>query len=165
MDMFLISLFLIAGVFLFGKDAKFYVADADIDDSANTPALATWDEYKNVTDIVGNFSGISVETTTRETAETGWTSAETILSTGELTMTFPQKSTLDATLRQFIDAWLAKTTVPCVALNDDITNTGFAEGLAANFSVELTQNQPLQDRQTWDATLRVASFPSWYRPA
>ena len=150
------------GVYLFGKDAKLYLADVDMIGTDPPVAGYVWTEYKNITDVVGNFAGVSVDTTTRETASTGWTSAETILNTGEVSLTIPQKVNIDIVLRVFIDAWLTKTTIPLAVLSGDKDTVG-NEGLTANFSVELTQNQPLQDRQTWDAVLRVASFPVWWR--
>ena len=153
------------GAFLFGKDAVLYQSDTALDGSTNTAASldtgGSWTEYDNVMDVTGNFTGVKVPTDTRATAKLGWTSEETVLKQGNITLTIPQKSTADATFNKFRDAWLNGTLITIVALNQAMSVTG-AQGLAANFSVEMTQGQPLQEKQTWDVTLTVASFPEWY---
>lgn len=149
-----------ASAFLFGKDAVLYLASADLT-AVNDAATASWTEYDNVVDVTGNFTATKVDTTTRATAKLGWEAEEAVLNKGEIAFTLPQQLATDTTFESIRDAWLNKTTVPMMALNNDNATSG-AQGLAANFSVEMTQGQPLKDRQTWDVTLTVSSFPEWY---
>ena len=149
------------GAFLFGKDAVLYHSTTALDGANTATVVAAWSEYDNVVDLTGNFTATKVDTTTRATAKDGWEAEEAVLNKGEISFTLPQKSTTDTVFNAIKDAWLNKTLITMGALNDDDATSG-AQGLIGNFSVEMTQSQPLKDRQTWDVTLTVSTEPEWY---
>ena len=146
----------------FGKDAILYYSATALA-SGNGAGTATWVEYDNVRDVTGNFSAETVDVTTRATAKLGWAASAAVLNTGEVSFNMPQPviGTADTTFDAIRDAWLNKTEVALMALNGGQAVSG-AQGLAANFSVSMTQNQPIKDVQSWDVTLTVSSFPEWH---
>ena len=147
--------------FRFGKDAVLYYTATALDGASNTASTVSWTEYDNVIDVNGNFTATKVSADTRATAKLGWEAEEAVLNKGEISFTLPQLVAADTTFDAIRDAWLNKTLVTMMALNDDEGTSG-AQGLAGNFAVEMTQGQPLKDRQTWDVTLTVSSHPEWY---
>jgi len=146
----------------FGKDAVLYYSASAL--SASTAAAAaSWSEYDNVRDVTGNFSAETVDITTRATAKLGWAASAAVLNTGEISFNMPQPAVgvTDTVFDAIRDAWLNKTEVTLAALTGATSVSG-SQGLAANFSVSMSQNQPVKDVQSWDVTLTVSSFPEWY---
>ncbi len=146
----------------FGKDAVLYYSSTALSASV-TASTASWEEYDNVRDVTGNFSAETVDVTTRATAKLGWAASAAVLNTGEISFNMPQTAlgTADTAFDAIRDAWLNKTEVALAALTGTEGTSG-SQGLAANFSVSMSQNQPVKDVQSWDVTLTVSSFPEWY---
>jgi len=144
----------------FGKDAKLYNSTAALDGTV-TAATATWVEYDNVRDVTGNYSAETVDVTTRATAKLGWGASAAVLNTGEVTLNIPQPAAADTIFDAIISAWLNQTEITMLVLNGDKATSG-KQGLAANFSVSMSQAQPIKDVQSWDITLTVSSYPEWY---
>lgn len=147
------------GAFLFGKDAVLYHTVTALD--GTNAGSVTWTEYDNVVDVAGDFDSVTVNTATRASAKNGWDSEENILKKGTITLQIPQKSTADATFDLIRDAWLNETLIALLPLNNTIATSG-AQGLAANYSVKMTQGQPLQDRQVWNVTLTASTGHEWH---
>lgn len=146
--------------FLFGKDAVAYYSSAALDGSISA-ASASWVEYDNIRDVTGDFTATKVDVSTRATMKLGWEAESTVASKGQIKLNIPQKVVEDTTLTAIINAWKNKTTVAMMFMNQART-VSKAMGLAANFSVELSQGQPLKDVQTWDVTLSAESYPEFY---
>jgi hypothetical protein len=146
--------------FLFGKDAVAYYSSSALDGS-NSAATASWTEYDNIRDVTGDFTATKVDVSTRATMKLGWEAESTVASKGQIKINIPQKAVEDTTLTAIINAWKNKSTVAMMFMNQART-TSKAMGLAANFSVELSQGQPLKDVQTWDVTLSAESYPEFY---
>ena len=146
----------------FGKDAVLYYSSSALSDSTAASA-ASWTEYDNVRDVNGNFSAETVDTTTRATAKLGWSSSQTVLNAGEISFNMPQPAvgTSDTVFEAIRDGWLNKTEVTLASMTGATSVSG-SQGLAANFSVQMTQGLPVKDVQSWDVTLTVSSFPEWY---
>jgi len=147
----------------FGKDAVLYYSGTPLATGTTaTSLIGTWAEYDNVRDVTGNFSAETVDVTTRATAKLGWAASAAVLNNGEISFNMPQTpvGTADTTFDAIRDAWLDKSEVTLVALTADVTTSG-SQGLAANFSVSMSQNQPVKDVQSWDVTCTVSSFPEW----
>lgn len=151
------------GAFKFGKDAVTYYS-ATAKTTASDSSGLSWVEYDNVRDVTGNFEGETVDTTTRASAKLGWDSQETVLNSGEITFELLEKTAADTTLDALIDAFLNQTLVTFMFLNGPIATTG-NRGLAANYSVKMSQGQPVKGVQTWNVTLRAAEFHEWYTVA
>lgn len=147
--------------FRFGKDAVLYHSTTALDGASNDAATVTWNEYDNVRDVTGNFTGEKVDTTTRATAKLGWSSEDTVLNKGEISLNIPVKAVADTVFDAIRTAWLNKTLVTLMSLNGP-TGTAGNQGLAANFSVSMTKAEPVKGMQTWDVTLTVSSFPEWF---
>ena len=147
----------------FGKDAVLYYSSTALDGSVEA-SNASWTEYDNVRDVTGNYSAEMVDVTTRATAKLGWAASAAVLNTGEVSFNMPQPASSDTTFDAVRDAWLNKTEVTMMALNGSSATSG-KQGLAANFSVSMAQNQPIKDVQSWDVTLTVSSYPEWYEVA
>lgn len=148
------------GAFLFGKDAMCYyssVAKATTSDATTI----SWTEYDNVTDISFNFTGETVDTTTRATAKDGWDAQENVINSGEVSFTILEKSSADTTLDAVISAFLNNTLLTMQFMNGDETVSG-NRGLASNFSVSMNRAEPIKGVQTWDVTLRTAQFTEWW---
>ena len=146
----------------FGKDAVLYYSATALSDS-NDAGTTSWTEYDNVRDVTGNYTAETVDVTTRATAKLGWGATASVLNNGEISFNMPQTAigTSDTVFDAIRDAWLNKTEVALMALNGDESTVG-AQGLAANFSVSMSQNQPIKDVQSWDVTCTVSSYPEWY---
>ena len=147
----------------FGKDAVLFYSSALKTTSTDSSAL-TWVEYDNVRDVTGNFTAETVDVTTRATAKLGWSASAAVLNSGEISFNMPQAPLAggDTTFDAIRDAWLNKTEVAMCALNGP--ESAGSQGLAANFSVSMAQNQPIKDVQSWDVTLTISTFPEWYEP-
>ena len=145
----------------FGKDAVLYYAPVAL--TATGASAAIWLEYDNVRDITGNFGAESVDVTTRATAKLGWSASAAVLNNGEISfnMPLPPLGTADQTFDLIRTAWLDKTEITLAALTGPETTSG-SQGLAANFSVSMSMNQPVKDVQSMDVTCTVSSFPEWY---
>jgi hypothetical protein len=149
-----------AATFLFGKDAVAYYSSTALDASI-TAATASWTEYDNVRDVTGDFTATKVDVSTRATMKLGWETEAVVANKGQIKVNIPQKVAEDTTLTALINAWKNKTTVAMLFMNQART-VSKAMGLAANFSVEMTQGQPLKEVQTWDVTLSAESYPEFY---
>lgn len=149
--------------FLFGKDAVAYRSSTPLSASL-AAAAASWVEYDNVRDVSGDFTATKVDVSTRATMKLGWEAEAVVANKGQVKLNIPQKFEADTVLTALVTAWKNKTTITMLFLNQAKSVSG-AMGLAANFSVEMTQGQPLKDLQTWDVTLSVESFPEFYTVA
>lgn len=147
--------------FLFGKDAVLYTGNTAL--TANTNATSnsiSWTAYNNVMDVGMNLGAVKVDVTTRTTAALGWEVEEVVLLNGTLTIQIPVPVTTDATLQSFRAAATGFNTITAMALTQAVNTTG-AEGLAANFTVEMSLPQPLKDKQVLEVTLTPTSYPEW----
>jgi len=149
----------------FGKDAVLYYSATPLTVAGVAGIVASFEEYDNVRDVTGNFSAETVDVTTRATAKLGWSATAAVLNNGELSFNMPLTplDDPDDAFTAIVTAWSEKTEVTMMALTGAIDDTG-TQGLAANFSVSMSQNQPVKDVQSWDVTLTVSTFPEWYAP-
>ncbi len=144
---------------MLGKDCKIYHCLTALNDSTNTPVLATWIERKNVKDVTLNLSKEEADTTTRE--GNGWKQTAGTLKDGsvEYEMLWAAGDPLFDALQA---AWANDTEVAMFIADGDESTPG-TQGLAANFSVtNFTRNEPLAEAVTASVTLKPGSYPSWY---
>lgn len=147
------------GAFKFGKNAKAYYSSSAKTTSSDATGLS-WSEYSNIVDVNGNFAGEETDTTTRESAQDGWDASEVVLNSGEITFDLLEKTADDTVLNALISAWLAKSLITMMFLNQAKENSG-ARGLASNFSVRMNRAEPVKGVQRWNVTLKAAQYTEW----
>src|SRR5690606_3585915 len=101
-----------------------------------------------------------VDATTRAEASAGFASEIAVLKGGRITFE-ARWLPGDPMFEEMKDAWLNSTEFTMIALDQDKGTQG-AQGLAANFSVSFSKQEPLRDVQRISVTLAISSHPEWY---
>lgn len=115
--------------------------------------------FDNIMDLTCNFESESVDTTTRAEAGTGWSSE--VFTTNKGTVSFEMRWLPgDTAFTIMQSAWLLRTTVGMVFLDQAKTVNG-AQGIAANWSISFSLNQPVKGMQTANVQLSIAQYPDW----
>lgn len=146
--------------YLLGKDAVAYWSSTELDGSNTTSVLGSADPAGNIMDLSLEVESEFVDATTRAEAAAGFKSEIAVIKGGRITFDArwqPGDNFFDA----LKTAWLDSTTITMIALDQDKTVDG-AQGLAANFSVSFSKEEPLRDVQKVSVTLAIASYPEWY---
>lgn len=155
------------GLFVLGNKAKLYYSPVKLDTRpsdptpVNTVQTVTWNEIKNVRDVTIQADAEFVDTTTREDAETGWTSEAAVIKSGQLQFQMqwnPGQAAFDAILA----AYLARDTIALLELDGDKA-TNDKQGLAGNWAISMSFTQPVKDVQRVDVTCRINSLQDWVK--
>lgn len=135
-------------------DAHKGAGTADIIDKFGTLV-----NFTNIMDLTGNFEAESVDTTTRAEAALGWSSE--VFTTNNAKISFDMRWEPGSTAFDLLKgAWLARSFV-CMAFLDQDKSVNGAQGIAANWSVSFSKNEPVKGLQTVGVQLAVAQYPDW----
>lgn len=146
--------------YLLGKDAKAYWSTTLLTGANTASVLSAATEAGNIMDLTLEVDSEFVDATTRSEAASGFRSEIAVLNGGRITFDarwLPGDTFFDA----MKDAWVAKSEICMIALDQTKATSG-AQGLAANFSVSFSKQEPLNDVQKVSVTLAISSFPEWY---
>jgi len=148
--------------FTLGMNCKLYRCATLIDDSGNTPALATWLEIDNVKDLTLNLETGEADITTR--ANNGWRATAATLKDGSIEFEMLWKPG-DAAFDAIQAAWAGANEIAFFAADGDEATSG-TQGLAGNFSVtNFSRNEPLEEAVTASVTIKPSSYSEWYEAA
>lgn len=145
--------------FVLGKDCKLYRCATALNDSANTPALATWIECGNARDLTINLETGEADITTRGNG--GWKATVATLKDGSIDFEMiwrPGDTFFDAVQT----AWAGSSEIALAALDgaDDVDGS---QGLASNFTVtNFSRSEPLEEAVKVSVTVKPSSFTEWY---
>ncbi len=146
--------------YLLGKDAVAYWSATALTGSNTATVLSSAAAAGNIMDLSLEVESDFVDATTRSEASSGFKSEIAVIKGGRITFEARWQPG-DSFFEALKDAWLNDTTVTMIALDQAKATVG-AQGLAANFSVSFSKEEPLRDIQKISVTLAIASFPEWY---
>jgi len=145
--------------YVLGMNAKLYRCATLINDSDNTPALATWILIGNVRDLTLNLETGEADITTR--GNDGWRQTAATLKDGSLEFEMVWDPG-DAAFTAVQTAWDTPTEIGIAAL-DGAEDAAGSQGLAGNFSVtNFTRTEPLEEALIAAVTLKPSSYNTWY---
>lgn len=142
-----------------GLDCKLYRCVTEIDDEANTPALADWDEVDNIIDATTNLTKDEADITTR--ANAGWRARVGTLKDGGVDIEMLW-DTDDEAFAAMLTAYLDNSLIALAIMDGDIDVTG-SEGLTANFSVmDVTRGEQLAEGVKATVKAVPSTVIAWY---
>jgi hypothetical protein len=119
----------------------------------------TWAELVNIGDVELGGDPESVDTTTRETARTGFSAEIDVIEKGELT--FPiQFDPADANFKKLLQAKVQKLEVALMDLSEQKNVVG-AIGICGNFTINFGQKKPVKGVQVIEVRAKVIRYTDW----
>ncbi|MCB1641984.1 MAG: hypothetical protein KDI37_09645 [Xanthomonadales bacterium] len=154
--------------FRLGYEGALYIANNALnhtegDSDPPTPlydfTTVTWSELTNIGDVDTGGDPETVDTTTRATARTGFSSEIDVIEKGELT--FPiQFDPSDANFKKLLQAKINKTEVALMDLTEQVTVIG-AIGLVGNFTINFGQKKPVKGVQVIEVRAKLIKYSDW----
>lgn len=146
--------------FLTGASGRLYIGANLLD--AGT--VEFWDpgqwplanELAYVGDVTVGGSPVEVDTSTRQTVRTGFTSSTEIAQAGEITFAIQSRLITDDLMRKLAYARKERTQLALLALTGLATVEG-NWGNCGNFTINFSNGQPVQGIQTLDLTAKLAN--------
>lgn len=155
--------------FKFGYEGVIYYSATLLDqrpgdtDGSNNFTNVPWQEMDNVTDVDGDYSAETVDTTTRAEAKKGWKSEVKSIKAGVTKWSARWKpSGTDSAFDVLRNAWLSGNPIPIMDLDGKRDEPG-SQGLVGNMSVEFSKKKPVKGIMMVDITVSVQSFPDWVK--
>ena len=146
---------------LLGADAKALIGAAILAAIAAAGDITGAAVVGNIVDVDLDMDADTVDTSTRETAATGWGTQQTTIKKASVKFDMKWKSG-DANFSKIRTAFLTNAEIFMAFLDQDSANPG-AQGIAGNWNVsKFGKSEKLKDAQGVSVELVLSSYPSWY---
>lgn len=146
--------------FITGGNGYLYIGNALLElGVVGINTVGQWpdaNELAYVGDVTIGGNPVEVDTTTRQTIRTGFTSSTEIAQQGEITLSIQARLVTDDLMRTLAYARKERTQLALLALTEKKDVEG-AWGNAGNFTINFSVSQPVQGIQTLDLTAKLAN--------